>query len=95
MIALTKKEIETLCKINMEYFYLASLVSADNIITMKDAEEALEIVKLNEVTVNEADIPEEKKNEFFKYFEEAKEIFNSDIRRFKEEKNNDENKRYC
>lgn len=80
---ITSKEIEVLCNINMEYFYLASLISNDNILSIEDAENGLKDIEIAENAVKEANISEDKKKEFYKYFKKGKKILNQDIENFK------------
>jgi len=82
---ITSEEIELLCKMKMQYFYLASLISSDNILTIKDAEDGLKNIERGEKAVEGANISEERKNEFRDYFKKGREILENDIKRFKEE----------
>ena len=82
-MAITSEEIELLCHINMEYFYLGTLISSDNIDTIEDVEKKLRCIKHGEDAVRNAKISEKKKEEFFNYFEKAKDILKGDIERFR------------
>jgi hypothetical protein len=81
---ISKKGIEMLCEAKMEYLYLVSLISSDNILTIEDAEKNLGYIDEGEEAVKEANIPEEKKEEFYKYFASGRNILKQDIERFKE-----------
>ena len=69
----------------MEYFYIVSLISSDNILTMEDAERGLKKIENGEKAVEGANISDEKKQEFYKYFKKCKKILKQDINRFKKE----------
>lgn len=79
-------DIEIICKNKMEYLFMVSLISSDNIRTIKDAEESLKFISEVEEALKTAQISEDKKKEFEKYIEKGKNILQADIERFKNEK---------
>jgi len=79
-------DIEIICKNKMEYLFMASLISSDNIRTIKDAEESLKFISEVEEALKTAQISEDKKKEFEKYIEKGKNILQTDVERFKNEK---------
>ena len=85
MFEITSEEIEILCRINMEYFYLGSLISSDKILTIEDAKKGLEYIGNGEKAVENAKISDEKKKEFYNYFKKAKRILRHNIEEFKKQ----------
>lgn len=83
---MTSKIIEEICDNGLEYLYLASLITSDNILSIEDAEKALEEVEKGENAVKESNLTNEKKEEFYTFFKKARNILNGDIERFKNEK---------
>lgn len=83
---MTSKIIEEICDNGLEYLYLASLITSDNILSIEDAEKALEEVEKGENAVKESNLTNEKKEEFYTFFNKARNILNGDIERFKSEK---------
>ena len=83
---MTSKIIEEICENGLEYLYLASLITSDNILSIEDAEKALEEVEKGENAVKESNLTNEKKEEFYTFFKKARNILNGDIERFKNEK---------
>ena len=81
---MTGKDIEKICESGLEYLFLASLVSSDNNMTIDECKQNLENYDALEAAVKEANIPEEKKEEFNKYITKGRNILNQDIERFKE-----------
>ena len=79
-------DIEIICKNKMEYLFMASLISSDNIRTIKDAEESLKFIGEVEEALKTAQISEDKKKEFEKYIEKGKNILQTDVEIFKNEK---------
>jgi CRISPR/Cas system-associated endonuclease Cas3-HD len=77
-------DIDLICRNNLEYMFMASLISSDNIRTIADAEKSLEFIDDVEKAVKEAPISNEKKAEFEKYIVKGRSILNGDIERFKE-----------
>lgn len=68
----------------MEYMLLGSLISSDNILTIKDAKNKLKKLKEIEKALKSADITEEKQNEIKEYVEKGKEILNKNIENIRE-----------
>ena len=83
---ITSKIIEEICTNGLEYLYLASLITSDNILSIEDAEKALEEVEKGENAVKESNLTNEKKEEFYTFFNKARNILNGDIEHFKNEK---------
>ena len=83
---MTSKIIEEICTNGLEYLYLASLITSDNILSIEDAEKALEEVEKGENAVKESNLTNEKKEEFYTFFNKARNILNGDIEHFKNEK---------
>ena len=83
---MTSKIIEEICTNGLEYLYLASLITSDNILSIEDAEKALEEVEKGENAVKESNLTNEKKEEFYTFFKKARNILNGDIEHFKNEK---------
>ena len=81
---MTGKDIEKICESGLEYLFLASLVSSDNNMTIDECKENLGNYDSLEAAVKEANIPEEKRKEFYEYIEKGRKILNQDIERFKE-----------
>lgn len=63
---------------------LGSLISSDNILTIKDAKNKLKKLKEIEKALKSADITEEKQNEIKEYVEKGKEILNKNIENIRE-----------
>ena len=83
---LTGKDIDILCQYNFEHQFMVSLISSDNINSIKDAEKSLDFMNEVENALKTASISELKKMEFIKFINKGKEILNADIERFKKEK---------
>ena len=83
---ISSKIIEEICEGGMEYLFLASLISSDNILTVEDAENGLKNIEKSEKAVKDASIPNEKKEEFYTFLKKGKVILLGDIKRFKKEK---------
>lgn len=83
---MTGTDIDLICKNKLEYLFLVSLISSDNIREIKDAERSLEYIDEVEEALKTASIPESKKMEFEEYIKKGRDILNADIERFKEEK---------
>lgn len=79
---ITKEIIETICESKMEYIFLASLISSDNILTIEDAEKSLQEIDDAENAVKESNLSDEKKDEFRDFFRKGREILKSDIEIF-------------
>ena len=84
-IKITGTDIDIICR-NSEtkYMFLASLISSDNILTIKDAEKSLSFISQIEKALDTASISDAEKDEIKKYLEKGKSILNADIERFKE-----------
>ena len=82
---LTGKDIDIICQHNFEYQFMVSLISSDNINSIKDAEKSLDFINEVENALKTASISESKKMEFRKYIKQGREILNADIERFKKE----------
>ena len=70
----------------LEYMFLVSMISSDNILTIEDAEKSLEEIENVEKALPFTSIPNNKKEEFEEYIKKGREILNADIERFKNEK---------
>lgn len=79
---ISKEIIETICESKMEYIFLASLISSDNILTIEDAEKSLQEIDDAENAVKESNLSDEKKDEFRDFFRKGREILKSDIEIF-------------
>lgn len=77
-------DIEIICRNKMEYMFLASLISSDNIRSVDDAEKSLDFISDIEKAVEDSKIPNTKKDEFRNYIKKGKDILKADIKRFKE-----------
>ena len=76
------KFIDAICESKLEYLFLASLISSDNILTAKDAKKSLKYIDSVEKALEDATISDEKKEEFRNYIEKGRNILNKDIERF-------------
>ena len=76
------KFIDAICGGKLEYLFLASLISSDNILTTKDAKKSLKYIDSVEKALEDATISDEKKEEFRNYIEKGRNILNKDIERF-------------
>jgi hypothetical protein len=74
-----KEFVKELCQNGLEYMFIGSLISSDNIITKKDATDMLNHVLDFEQALNESDLDKTKKDELANYILKAKEILNNDI----------------
>lgn len=83
---ISSKIIEEICEGGMEYLFLVSLISSDNILTVEDAENGLKYIEESEKAVKNANIPNKKKEEFNTFFGKARNILKGDIKRFKKKK---------
>ena len=83
---ISKEIIETICESKMEYIFLASLISSDNILTIEDAEKSLQEIDDAENAVKESNLSDEKKDEFRDFFRKGREILKSDIEIFEKNK---------
>ena len=77
------EDIEKICELNLEYLYLGSLISSDNIMTIQDAEEGLKKIEGTEKAVDESSLSAKKKMELKGFLERGRNILNGDIERFK------------
>lgn len=77
-------DIEIICRNKMEYMFLASLISSDNVRSVDDAEKSLDFISDIEKAVEDSKIPNTKKDEFRNYIKKGKDILKADIKRFKE-----------
>lgn len=77
-------DIEIICRNKMEYMFLASLISSDNVRSVDDAEKSLDFISDIEKAVEDSKIPNTKKDEFRNYIKKSKDILKADIKRFKE-----------
>ena len=66
------------------YFFLASLISSDNILNKEDAIEFLEIVNYINDNIDNFNLTSEIKSEVIKYMNKSKKILDKDIKRFDE-----------
>lgn len=80
------KGIELLCENQLEYLFLVSLISSDNILTLEDAENRLKNIDEAEAALKEANVPEKKKKEIEKYLAKGRRILKGDIEEFKKNK---------
>lgn len=76
------KFIDAICESKLEYLFLASLISSDNILTTNDAKKSLKYIDSVEKALEDATISDEKKEEFRNYIEKGRNILNKDIERF-------------
>jgi hypothetical protein len=84
---MTGTDIDLICRNKIEYIFLVSLISSDNIRSVKDAERSLAYIDEVEEALKTASIAESKKMEFREYIKKGREILHADIERFnKEEK---------
>jgi hypothetical protein len=79
---MTGTDIDIICRNKMEYLFLASLISSDNIRDAKDAERSLAYIDEVEEALEKASIGESKKMEFREYIKKGRDILNADIERF-------------
>ena len=76
------KFIDAICESKLEYLFLASLISSDNILTTEDAKKSLKYIDSIEKALDDATISDEKKEEFRNYIAKGRSILNKDIERF-------------
>jgi hypothetical protein len=76
------KFLDAICESKLEYLFLASLISSDNILTIKDAKKSLKYIDSVEKALEDATISDEKKEEFRDYIEKGRNILNKDIEQF-------------
>ena len=76
------KFLDAICESKLEYLFLASLISSDNILTTEDAKKSLKYIDSVEKALEDATISDEKKEEFRNYIEKGRNILNKDIERF-------------
>ena len=81
---MTGTDIDLICRNKLEYMFLVSLISSDNIREKKDAERYLKTIDEDEEALGKASISESKKMEFKEYIKKGREILNADIERFNE-----------
>lgn len=81
------KFINKICESKLEYLLLASLISADDIFNVKDAEKKLAYINEFEKAVDDATVPDDKKQEIKDYLIKGKDILKGDIDRYNKEKN--------
>jgi hypothetical protein len=79
---MTGTDIDIICRNKMEYLFLVSLISSDNIRDAKDAERSLAYIDEVEEALKTASIGESKKMEFREYIKKGRDILNADIERF-------------
>lgn len=73
-----KKLIEDLCKNNMEYLFLSQFISSDTITSVDEAKKSLETISKVRDALIDADIPDEKKDEFREYLNDGEELIKRD-----------------
>ena len=81
---MTGTDIDLICRNKVEYLFLVSLISSDNIRNVKDAERSLAFIDEVEEALKSASIGESKKMEFREYIKKGREILHADIERFNE-----------
>lgn len=81
---MTGTDIDIICRNKVEYLFLVSLISSDNIRNVKDAERSLAFIDEVEEALKTASIGESKKMEFREYIKKGREILHADIERFNE-----------
>jgi len=81
---MTGTDIDLICRNKVEYLFLVSLISSDNIRNVKDAERSLAYIDEVEEALKSASIGESKKMEFREYIKKGREILHADIERFNE-----------
>jgi len=79
-------DIELICKYKLEYMFMVSLISSDNIRTIEEAEQSLDFIDEVEEAVKASNLTKEKKEEFENYITEGRSILKADIERFNENK---------
>ena len=80
---ISPEALEAICRSGLEYMLMVSIISSDNIITIKDAEEAIDTINSLEKAVEASAIDSEKKEWFNEKIKQGREILDGDIERFK------------
>jgi len=65
------------------YMMLGSIISADNVMTIEEAEEGLSFLCLFEQELQNSDKTQEEKDKLLEFVEKGKQILNQDIEHFK------------
>lgn len=81
-----KEFVKDLCDKELEYMFLCSLISADNVNSEKDANDMLNYLAEFEEALNESDVDKTKKDELNHFIKKSRDILNKDIKRFEESK---------
>ena len=61
---ISPEALEAICRNGLEYMLMVSIISSDNIITIKDAEEAIDTINSLEKAVEASALDSEKKEWF-------------------------------
>jgi len=80
---ISPEALEAICRNGLEYMLMVSIISSDNIITIKDAEEAIDTINSLEKAVKASALDSEKKEWFNEKIKQGREILDGDIERFK------------
>jgi hypothetical protein len=80
---ISPEALEAICRNGLEYMLMVSIISSDNIITIKDAEEAIDTINSLEKAVEASALDSEKKEWFNEKIKQGREILDGDIERFK------------
>jgi len=65
------------------YMMLVSIISADNVMTIEEAEEGLSFLCLFEQELQNSDKTQEEKDKLLEFVKQGKQILNQDIEHFK------------
>lgn len=65
------------------YMMLGSIISADNVLTIEEAEEGLSFLTLFESELNCSDKTQEEKDKLLEFVQQGRQILNRDIEHFK------------
>lgn len=80
---ISPEALEAICRSGLEYMLMVSIISSDNIITIKDAEEAIDTINSLEKAVKASALDSKKKEWFNEKIKQGREILDGDIERFK------------
>ena len=83
---ITPEALEVVCRNGLEFMLMVSIISSDNIRTVKDVENALSTIDSLETAVETSALNNEKKEWFKEQIKKGKDILNGDIERLKKEK---------
>ena len=80
---ISPEALEAICRNGLEYMLMVSIISSDNIVTIEDAEEAIDTINSLEKAVEASALDSEKKEWFNEKIKQGREILDGDIERFK------------